>query len=163
MRSAVLLVAAFVGGPCLAQGPDGRTLPDFLAPIGAEAVLMTGAPGEVGEGAFWRWAGTSGLGPRELAQAGLTGPELLELVCQFADDIDLARAADGEANVDSGRALVERADSERDKVRLRLEALPIIETPDLPEDVSARPECVLAPERTTSPPSWPTLRARRPT
>lgn len=146
MRSAILLVAASIAGPCLAQVVEGRTLSAFLAPVGDDAVLMQDAPGQVGEGAFWRWAGASGLGPRELARAGLTGPELLELVCQFADDIDLARAANVDARLETGFDLIDLADKERDSLRQRLEALNIVEPPELPEDVSARPECVLAPE-----------------
>lgn len=128
---AVAASIAGAAGPGLAQ--DGRA-------------LLDGAPGPVAEAAFWRWAGTSGLGPRELRQAGLNEAELLELVCQFADDIDLARASGDEPLPDSGRALVERADVQRQALRRRLEARPVAETPDLPEDVSARPECLSAPE-----------------
>lgn len=141
---AASVAAAAGAGPVEAWDGDG--LAGFLAPTAGERVLMTGAPGEVGEGAFWRWAGTSGLGSRELVQAGLNPAEILELVCQFADDIDLARAAESGVAVDSGWTLVERADVEREGVRRRLEARPITETPGLPEDASARPECVLAPE-----------------
>ena len=141
-----MLAASVAGaaGPGLTQDSDLLTV--FLAPAAGERTIMNGAPADVGEGAFWRWAGTSGLGPRELMQAGLNEAELLELVCQFADDIDMARAAGGGAFIDSGRTLVERAGAGREVVRRRMEARPITETPDLPEDVSARPECHLAPE-----------------
>lgn len=107
------VIAAFLVGLSLAPATTSAqssapsaaaALRQHLEPLGsADAVVLESPSGSIGEAAFWAWMAAGGVGPRDLARAGLDEAGLLALACDFADEVDLAQA--GLSAITDDRAL----------------------------------------------------------